>query len=121
MRTKKQQPIPREKCPYLEFFWSVCSPNAAKQGPKNFLIWTLSTSCKGIMLLCAIFQLIHCIGSVCIRSFSAPYFSVFRLSNQSKCREIRTIKRSKLILFTQNFMFQPVLSLVIIYLKFVMF
>ena len=25
----------REKCPYLEFLWSVFSPNAGKYGPKK--------------------------------------------------------------------------------------
>ena len=35
----------RENWPYLEFFWSVFSPNARKYGPEKLRIQTLLTHC----------------------------------------------------------------------------
>ena len=35
----------RENWPYLEFFWSVFSPNARKHGPEKLRIQTLLTHC----------------------------------------------------------------------------
>ena len=34
-----------EKCPCTEFFWSVFSPNAGKNGPEKLQIWTLFRQC----------------------------------------------------------------------------
>ena len=36
-----------EKCPYLEFFWSIFSPNAEKYGPEKLGIHTLFKQCLG--------------------------------------------------------------------------
>ena len=43
-----------EKCPYLEFFQSVLSPNAGKHGPGKLRIRTLFTQCLVIAQRCNI-------------------------------------------------------------------
>ena len=39
----------REKFPYLEFFWSIFSPNAGKYGPGNIRIRTSFHAVNGLM------------------------------------------------------------------------
>ena len=50
-------PLPRERCPYSEFLWSVFShiqseylstfiPNAGKYGPEKLLIRAIFTECS---------------------------------------------------------------------------
>ena len=54
-QTISLQPLPlepekgtlRKKCPYLEFFWPIFSPNEGKHGPEKPRIRTLFTQWKG--------------------------------------------------------------------------
>ena len=84
-----------EKCPYLEFFWSVFPRIWTEYGPEKLRTRTLFAQCTLVKVILHGGESLHCVKSVQIRSF---FWSVFSRI-QSKYGKIRTRKNPYLDTF----------------------